>query len=884
MFPIDDLSPVSSIEHDPIHSTRSDPVHTTSHDPVHAARPYPVHTTRPNPIKHTDDRKEAQDGSARSKILTDDTPNPNDSRTDVTPERNTVNHPPVRRVVDPYDELTPTPRTPPRISSNDLEYRPAAMFPIDDLSPVSSIEHDPIHSTRSDPVHTTSHDPVHATRPYPVHTTRPNPIHNIPPDPIPHVYPRTPPRGPSDLKHMPIRQVSPRRSTRPNLVATADLKEVKNLRRFHFGVRLVPQGRNQRMTQREIDRFVKQFKDLTLIQYHFGRVSHWTNADYLPCTIDGTSVYKFKYSAIDSKHWQLIQKRFLLRLDALNRAYRTHIHAKVHQVSEGCIEVFVIIWYASGVCLDRFIDALKADVQSLKLEYTDAKEVVHKIETTCSEISLVGEIPRYLQTPPPLVALELGFIQETSVRAEDLNTGKKSVSQVVLSCDENTMQRWLRADFRRSRYNQYRNVHVPLQEVVLVEPKIKDLINAFPAQRLRELAKIVSCYIRNYRGGPKMILFEIIVQYMGLRSYEAPSALPWEDKNSFKYYIMEQGDRRKMASMEIFEEVRDNGFWETQIQAKEAEPWDFYKKWCVDLKLAEENKETKEITWLPSKRRQREVIKLLTAYVLSRDKESTQANPDSKQADTDAKQDPDEAKGTQSDEPDDNRVVVFDMYIILINRFGYGEEMIRKARKFYMEEYEDEEKVVRLRMVPWYHGVLSDRQTAKIMQREENAGKFLLREKFVNDSKSLAVEYSNLVKQPLRGYKKKALFITPRGFQWMVSTKPSQTSTEESEGVSRVKTEEEIKNALRRKASSIEMLHKNIIQAYSGPVATRLQTATTIQEAVREITRRSSDRSERKPILPGNYMKPYGFFKKTAEVELKAQSIYFRRIYKKDAE
>eukprot|EP00954_Amorphochlora_amoebiformis_P017173 1317427-Amorphochlora_amoeboformis.AAC.1 len=74
------------------------------------------------------------------------------------------------------------------------------------------------------------------------------------------------------------------------------------------------------------------------------------------------------------------------------------------------------------------------------------------------------------------------------------------------------------------------------------------------------------------------------------------------------------------------------------------------------------------------------------------------------------------------------------MYIILINRFGYGEEMIRKvvkfictkaqdrihrlvvARKFYMEEYEDEEKVVRLRMVPWYHGVLSDRQTAKIMQ------------------------------------------------------------------------------------------------------------------------------------------------------------------------
>ncbi|GAB5364611.1 hypothetical protein AAMO2058_000984600 [Amorphochlora amoebiformis] len=86
---------------------------------------------------------------------------------------------------------------------------------------------------------------------------------------------------------------------------------------------------------------------------------------------------------------------------------------------------------------------------------------------------------------------------------------------------------------------------------------------------------------------------------------------------------------------------------------------------------------------------------------------------------------------------------------------------------------------------------------------------------------------------------------------------------------------EKVKNVLRRKAESIEILHDKIIQACIGPATTELRTVATIQEAVREMSRRSSDNKEREPILPKNYMKQYSFIKKTAQVELETLRSYY---------
>mmetsp|Transcript_18290 Transcript_18290/g.29146 ORF Transcript_18290/g.29146 Transcript_18290/m.29146 type:complete len:288 (-) Transcript_18290:121-984(-) len=224
--------------------------------------------------------------------------------------------------------------------------------------------------------------------------------------------------------------------------------------------------------------------------------------------------------------------------------------------------------------------------------------------------------------------------------------------------------------------------------------------------------------------------------------------------------------------------------------------------------------------------------------------------------------------------PEDNRVVVFDLYILLIHRFGYGDKMIRKARKFYMEEYKDENKSLGLRMVPWYHGVLNDRQVVEIMKKKENVNKFLLREKLVNDSKQLAIEFSKPTKGQELNHKKKKLIISPRGYHWFVNKKSSGQSGE-AEALSRAATEKKVKNVLRRKAESIEILHDKIIQACIGPATTELRTVATIQEAVREMSRRSSDNKEREPILPKNYMKQYSFIKKTAQVELETLRSYY---------
>jgi len=491
----------------------------------------------------------------------------------------------------------------------------------------------------------------------------------------------------------------------------------------HFDIKLVLQGGDRQMYRKDTKKTIRQITGSESIPYYYGGCSLWASEGFERRMKDKCCVYLFKYTARHFEHWQSIERNFFLQLEQLNMnsSYANKIHAKVLKPNDSRNKVLVVIWHAKGANLGNFIDDLKSGVEDVEVksqweESGNLKEVVEVIKTKCPEVSILEDVPRNIQIPPPYVATELGFIEESSNKDEELKRAAGCLFQVVFSCDTNTLKRCMDPYLHRPGYNEYHTKPIPVQQVELVEPKIRDLIKDFEAQRLRQLAQIVSKYLRNYRESAIMSFFEVIIQFIGIRTFEAPTSLPFEDKNSFQYYITDEANNRKMVSKELFQDVPDNAFWKTHIHAEEADLWYFYQEWCIDLGLAERDEETKEVTWPPWKSKKRKVIRLLVAYVLSRDK-NTQDSPKPNQTNTGAAQHPEKNKTSETNElPEDNRVVVFDLYILLIHRFGYGDKMIRKARKFYMEEYKDENKSLGLRMVPWYHGVLNDRQVVEIMK------------------------------------------------------------------------------------------------------------------------------------------------------------------------
>ncbi|GAB5367664.1 hypothetical protein AAMO2058_001250200 [Amorphochlora amoebiformis] len=585
--------------------------------------------------------------------------------------------------------------------------------------------------------------------------------------------------------------------TDSSLADKVDLEKENEVKNIRFDVEIVLQGGNLRTYWKDIAETVGRIKGLESTSFYYAGTSHWAS-EYLERRMsDKSTLLNFEFSTTDFEHWRFIETNFFRILEELNSTCVDKLHAKVLKPQYSTNQILVIIWHKRKANLYSFIDNLRDSVQNLEFEISrhldgNIREVVETVKTKRPKVSPVEDIPLNMKIPPFHVAMKLNFTKESLDQKEEIRKGTQSCIKVVFSCDATTMLSIFNQGLRGSSYAEYHRKYILPQQVVLVEPNVRDLIIAFPSQRLRELAEMLSRYIRYYSNGGVTALFQIIVQYIGLRSFEAPTSLPLEDKKSFQHYITGIGNKSKMASIELFLEVPDKGFWKTHIQTTEAEPWDFYQKWCVDLKLAEENEDTKKISWPPSKRKQREVIKLLTAYVISRDKKP-------REDDTLREQVPDQAKGSKTKESDNNRVVVFDLYIILIHRFGYGDEMIEKAKRFYLEEFEDEKKILRLRMAPWYHGELTDVQAAIIMRKDKNIGKFLVREAIVKNSKRLTVEYSRLFEKGHIEFRKKQLTITKSGFKYLVSHNPSKQEIDK------------IKNALRKSASSIKNLHEEVI-------------------------------------------------------------------------
>ncbi|GAB5354608.1 hypothetical protein AAMO2058_000133600 [Amorphochlora amoebiformis] len=486
-------------------------------------------------------------------------------------------------------------------------------------------------------------------------------------------------------------------------------------------------------------------------------------------------------------------------------------------------------------------------------------KISHRIFKKCSPhlvanvLGLIVEfwafdaIPNHLDQPTPSIERSRCCFKLKFTRKDRMDDRAWDIYGRQLR-DKDTVKKWmLTKSIRFGEYHfesyeddEYYHAACRLQRVTLVEPRLNDLFNLFPAERLGQLATIVSDSLLDVRSCYPMGIFQIIVNYISFHSskvVEDPSEQEYESE-TFKYFLLDRGSKREMASKELFMKVPDNGFWRKHFYTQDAEPFEFYKQVCLHFKLATEDKATKQIIWPQENRRQRKVIELLTTYVLCRDAEHKPSSTGSK-----------DSEDTTSD-----RVVGYDLYVLHVHRFGFNKDMIHKAEEFYVREGEQGE----LKMVPWYHGVLNDYQIDEIMRGEKNGDQFLVREKIVNDSKTLAVEYSNDKKGSLRGFKKKILMIEPDGFQWLSREKPRKKA-------------EVLGRYLRIQMLQLSALHDDIIDATYGPIDERnkqmYEKSRSVEVALKDLTARSYDGSKRSAIRPANYGTTYAFNLKIAEAE-----------------